>query len=523
MLLFYFYLLFSSFYLYCIEAFRAKYINNHKKNNCLSFRNAHSITSNIISLLDQYGNETSNNYIADILEKTFQDDENKYKTNIVLDDGNNNLNTTISEKTFEEEIGIQTNAWLKLLDTSTTDITTSVLSPEIPKTNAWQIVKEIIEIDEQPLCSLNEYLLSKSTLPKHHHDKINSYFSKITKYSKFIKISDLVYEALIVSYIGLYEKYMIQNNDSNKWEESMNRAVGISTVLRDFNADDEILLCGLLHDVITIYITENQDSKSKAFYLYYIEKRFSKNVVCLSYNYNKLPKITLNRTDYSMLQNEYQLQMLVVMADEYRTLYLRLADRIHTMRDLKRFKLSTEEKTKIALEARHVYAPLAHKMNLIKYRSELEDVSFSFLQPTEYTACKYTHVQASQQHFNADNAIKSATYNDTYLTSQNMTCTVNIRVKDKYQLYLKMIRQNISKPSDVLDSLGLRVIIDCPKSIGETEGSYLARSYHACYYVLDKIRQLSHWKPDPTFKDYILDVKNNGYQSLHQNIKGISG
>ena len=43
-------------------------------------------------------------------------------------------------------------------------------------------------------------------------------------------------------------------------------------------------------------------------------------------------------------------------------------------------------------------------------------------------------------HQHSEEAIIKTTSNDPFLSSQNMTCTVVARVKDKYQLYLKMIK-----------------------------------------------------------------------------------
>ena len=73
--------------------------------------------------------------------------------------------------------------------------------------------------------------------------------------------------------------------------------------------------------------------------------------------------------DYtSVPQSEHKIQMLVSTAEDYRALYIRLADRLHTMRVLRSLPLEESERVKIALEALHVYAPLAHKMNVMKVR-----------------------------------------------------------------------------------------------------------------------------------------------------------
>ena len=322
----------------------------HKK----SFHRRRSFSLNVITLDDLKNNFGNSSGLTELtlLNEKFDDEDNK---------NNENFNSlTIVKKTFEEELGLRNDAWLKILESSSDSSDVSVISPEvpvvnawqaimspeIPSLNAWQIVENAIENDEnEHPPSLYEYLLAKpkpsvDSLPKKHRNKINIIISKVTKYLKHNN-KNLVQEALVISYIALYEKNIRFNNNNAKWEESINRVVGISNVLKDIQADEETLLCGILHDVITMYITENDNNAvdlfvpTSAFYKSQLGNIFGENVLNLSLKYSKLPKIVLTRTDYSMLQNEYQLQMLVVNADDYRTLYLRLADRIHTMRDLK--------------------------------------------------------------------------------------------------------------------------------------------------------------------------------------------
>lgn len=102
--------------------------------------------------------------------------------------------------------------------------------------------------------------------------------------------------------------------------------------------------------------------------------------------------------------------MLVAVSEEYRALYIRckniisylmyqffcqqitysncchlfgmtVADRLHTMRTLRSLPLDVKERLKIAEEALNVYAPLAHRMGVMKVKGELEDLAFKILHP----------------------------------------------------------------------------------------------------------------------------------------------
>lgn len=58
-----------------------------------------------------------------------------------------------------------------------------------------------------------------------------------------------------------------------------------------------------------------------------------------------------------------------------------VADRLHTMRTLRSLPLDGKERLKIAEEALNVYAPLAHRMGVMKVKGELEDLAFKILHP----------------------------------------------------------------------------------------------------------------------------------------------
>jgi GTP diphosphokinase / guanosine-3',5'-bis(diphosphate) 3'-diphosphatase len=62
-------------------------------------------------------------------------------------------------------------------------------------------------------------------------------------------------------------------------------------------------------------------------------------------------------------------------------IFLSVADRLHTMRTLRSLPVGDAEKLKIAEEALNVYAPLAHRMGMMKVKGELEDLAFKHLHP----------------------------------------------------------------------------------------------------------------------------------------------
>jgi HD domain len=70
------------------------------------------------------------------------------------------------------------------------------------------------------------------------------------------------------------------------------------------------------------------------------------------------------------------------------TLHYIVADRLHTMRTLRSLPLEEKERLKIAEEALNVYAPLAHRMGVMKVKGELEDLAFKILHPEMFQVRK---------------------------------------------------------------------------------------------------------------------------------------
>ena len=70
------------------------------------------------------------------------------------------------------------------------------------------------------------------------------------------------------------------------------------------------------------------------------------------------------------------------------TLHYTVADRLHTMRTLRSLPLEEKERLKIAEEALNVYAPLAHRMGVMKVKGELEDLAFKILHPEMFQVRK---------------------------------------------------------------------------------------------------------------------------------------
>jgi len=88
---------------------------------------------------------------------------------------------------------------------------------------------------------------------------------------------------------------------------------------------------------------------------------------------------------------------------------------------------------------------------------------------------------------------------NAYLSTHEITATVDARQKQLYSIFSKMRSKSIGSISDVYDLFAVRVIVP-------TEAE--------CYQALGLLHRIGRPVPN-RFKDYIAFPKPNGYQSLH--------
>lgn len=267
--------------------------------------------------------------------------------------------------------------------------------------------------------------------------------------------------------------------------------LAVAQLLAELELDKESIIAGILHDVV----------EDTAYTIEYITEEFSKEVALLVDGVTKLEKIPYS-TDKEEIQAENYRKMFLAMSKDIRVILIKLADRLHNMRTLKYKPEHKQRKT--AKETLDIYAPLAHRLGISKFKIELEDLSFRYLHPDAY----YDLVEKIARKRGDRIQFVDEIVNDINVEIEKIDIKAEVegRPKHFFSIYKKMIGQQ-KTIDQIFDLFAVRAIVESVKD---------------CYGVLGIIHEM--YKPIPgRFKDYIAMPKPNMYQSLHTTVIGPEG
>ena len=209
----------------------------------------------------------------------------------------------------------------------------------------------------------------------------------------------------------------------------------------------------------------------------------------------QLPSVSgaLDRAD----QAENLRKMFVAMAEDVRVVIVKLADRLHNMRTLDAMR--PEKRLRIARETMEIYAPLAARLGIWQIRAQLEDLSFTYLEPDEHQ--RITDLVASRRQTRERYLGQIRIQLENALEDAGIEAQVRGRVKHLYSIREKIKKYAAQGKSfdDIYDLLALRVLTETTRD---------------CYAALGVVHGL--WRPlTGEFDDYIASPRPSGYQSLH--------
>lgn len=208
------------------------------------------------------------------------------------------------------------------------------------------------------------------------------------------------------------------------------------------------------------------------------------------------------------IETENFRDLLLSFAEDMRVIFIIIADRVNLMRQIKD-RGEIEERTRVATEAAHLYAPLAHKLGLYLIKRELEDLSLKYLEPDVFYMIKekLNETRAARDLYIADFiAPIEAKLNDAGLKFH-----IKGRTKSIHSIWQKMKKQKC-KFEGIYDLFAIRVILD----------SEIEKEKQDCWQVFSIVTDM--YRPNPKrLRDWLSVPKSNGYESLHITVMGPDG
>src|SRR3990172_5494286 len=257
----------------------------------------------------------------------------------------------------------------------------------------------------------------------------------------------------------------------------------------DLQLDAPTIAAALLHDVQEDCAVPNADLK----------RRFGAEVAKLVDGATKLDQIARRSADPDSIDSDLQAEnlrkMFLAMAENIGVVIIKLADRLHNRRTLE--YLPPEKQLRTAHETMEIYAPLASRLGIAQIKSELENLSFKYLEPQRYE--EITQLVASKRSTRERYIAQVERTLKDELSKHDIEAEVQSRAKHLYSIHQKMQKyaEQGKTFNEIYDLLALRVLVNTVSD---------------CYAVLGIVHGL--WPPIPgQFDDYIANPKDGGDRS----------
>ena len=153
-------------------------------------------------------------------------------------------------------------------------------------------------------------------------------------------------------------------------EDYFQHCIATAQLLAEIGMGSKTVSAGLLHDT-----PEDTQVTLKE-----IKTEFGEELHDMVEGITKLGKLKLRETKEEYLLENLR-RMFLAMAADIRVVIIKLADRIHNMRTLE-FN-PRDKQIRIARETMEIFTPIADRLGIGEYKTELEDLSFKYLKPKD--------------------------------------------------------------------------------------------------------------------------------------------
>jgi len=274
-------------------------------------------------------------------------------------------------------------------------------------------------------------------------------------------------------------------------EPYVEHLLAVASSLAAMKLDLETIVAGLLHGTL----------KERVATLDELKKQFGHDIANIV---NGATRITNVRYTSELTHEAENIRkLLLAMGADIRVLLVKLADRLQDMLTLD--AVDAEEQRYKARETMDLYAPLASRLGIEWLKRELEDLSFRYLFPVEYSDLT-AHLESTLAERQAYVDEVREILDSKLKASKIEPIRIVGRPKHIYSIYKKLVAQKIPLER-VYDKVAFRIIVHSVKD---------------CYQALGTVH--ADWTPVPgRIKDFISAPKSNNYQSLHTTVAGPRG
>ena len=265
--------------------------------------------------------------------------------------------------------------------------------------------------------------------------------------------------------------------------------IAVANILIDMRLDVDTIVTALLHDTVEDCGVTLDD----------LGQMFGADVAQLVDGVTKLSRLAI-KSSSSSAQAENFRKLLLAMSEDVRVLLVKLADRTHNMRTIQFFK-NPDKQQRIARETMDIYAPLAERIGVTHMQRELEETSFSVLNPEmkQGIANRLEFMMSESEIIIPMISVEL----QAIIERVGIENSVSGRIKSPYSIWRKMQKKAVTM-DQLADIMAFRVLVpnvdDCYRALGQLHQNYPT--------VMGR------------FKDYISTPKRNGYQSLHTGLIG---
>jgi GTP pyrophosphokinase len=276
--------------------------------------------------------------------------------------------------------------------------------------------------------------------------------------------------------------------------EGAARSLELAAILSQLQADDEVLLAGLLVPLVQAGQVDEPTAieifGEPALKLARALERVGDSGVPAGWNPG---------THLKPEQAEGLRKLLLALASDVRLVLIRLAAQLARMRNLK--AATPDEQQRAAMETREIYAPLANRLGIWQVKWELEDLAFRFSEPEEYKRIAgWLRAKRDERERYIEDVKRDLARE---LAAAGIEGEITGRPKHIYSIWRKMQRKGLAF-EQVMDVLAVRIIV---------------RNVAECYAALGIVHSLWPYMPGE-FDDYIATPKDNNYRSLHTAVVG---